>query len=352
MIRDALHSYSPEIFSRTFIAADGGEGTSQVFEDAGWTTYPVELSDPLRRRHVTYFMRSPDGKKVAIELSRICGSRFLSGEVYPLTADTYGLGEAIQAAIALNPEEIIIGLGGSASSDAGLGIFQAFQLVKGGDASTGLKAIAKGPELDMKRVANLQSKTEKIAFTVLYDTNALLAGPNGAVRVFGKQKGLNLFQRHFYDRAVSRWMRTQEKNFNLSLTSVPGLGAAGGVAAAVYSLFDAKLVSGSEYLLSLSGFVESATKADLIITGEGRFDQSSLSGKFAMKVIEIAHARQVPVLLLSARVEKDAVQFARVKYPLLEVIELGKFVDSKFLEVDELKIAIRMGIHQYFEKFE
>jgi glycerate kinase len=334
------------------MAADGGEGTLAVFEDLGWKAIPVEVSDPIRRRHTTYFMASPDGKKIAIELSRICGSRFLNGQKFPLISDTYGLGEAIVAAIERNPEEIIIGLGGSASNDLGLGIFQALDVLNTKGDDRGLKGLRGSLNLKVDMLAALQAKTNKINFTILHDTDAFLSGSSGALRIFGKQKGLNYIQRHFYDFRVARWVNKLEKKFAISLRDVPGLGAAGGVSAALYTLFKTTLISGPDYLLSLSGFNDAAVTTDLIITGEGRFDKSTLTGKFAMKVIEFGKANKIPVLVLCAHGEQDAIWQAQSISPHLKVIQLSEFSDSEFLSIAEIQKGITVGVHKYLGQLE
>lgn len=352
MIKTAFHSYSPEIYLRTFMAADGGEGTLGVFEDLGWKAVLIEVSDPIRRRHTTYFMVSPDGKKIAIELSKICGSKFLKGQRLPLIADSYGLGEAIMAAIERNPEEIIIGLGGSASNDLGLGIFQALDVLKIKGDKRGLQGLRGSLELNAEMLAELQSKTNPINFTILHDTNAFLSGSSGAIRVFGKQKGLNFVQRHFYDLRVARWVNKLENKFGISLRNVSGLGAAGGVSAALCSLFNATLVSGPDYLLSLSGFNVAALETDLIITGEGRFDKSTLTGKFAMKVIEFGRKNQIPVLVLCAQAEQDAIWKAQSISPHLKIIQLSEVTNSELLTINEIQSGITNGIHKYLGQLE
>jgi len=352
MIKNAFHSYSPEIYIRTFMAADGGEGTLTVFEDLGWKAIPIEVSDPIRRRHTAYFLVSPDGKKIAIELSRICGSRLLHGQKSPLISDSYGLGEAIKAAIEHKPEEIIIGLGGSASNDLGLGIFQAFNVFDSRVNQRGLKGLRGSVRVRAEMLAALQSKTSDIKFTILHDTNAFLTGSNGAIKVFGKQKGLNLLQRHLYEFKVARWVKKLEATFNISLSEVPGLGAAGGVPAALYTLFKTTLISGPDYLLSLSGFNDAAVTTDLIITGEGRFDKSTLTGKFAMKVIEFGKANKIPVLVLCAHGEQDAIWQAQSISPHLKVIQLSEFSDSEFLSIAEIQKGITVGVHKYLGQLE
>ena len=351
-IKAAFHSYSPEIFVQSFSVADGGEGTLLIFKELGWKAVAVNVSDPLRRPHTSYLLRSPDGNRVAIELSRICGARFLNGKKSPLDTDTFGLGQAIEAAIELQPKEIIIGLGGSASSDFGLGVFQALNLIKGGPKKSGLQGLEKNVKFDDDALTNLKNKTKYIKFTILYDTEVFLTGKRSAIKVFGKQKGLNLFQRNFYDRRVVGWIKTLERKFELPLHNLPGLGAAGGVGAAIYSIFDANLTSGSQYLLSLSGFYESAISADLIITGEGKFDKSTLTGKLALKVIERGSQLGIPVLLLSAKVEKEALWQAQSKFHHLEALELAANGGSEFLSAAEIESAITIGVHEYLGKLE
>lgn len=265
-----------------FPMADGGDGTIEVLLAHGYAPLQLPAADALGRSRLTTAAML-DGVCV-IELARTCGLHTIEAAA-PRTASTLGLGVAMCAAMDTGAEALVIGLGGSASTDGGLGILRGLA----GDPCAGLDELLGVHEVELPTFA--------IPITALVDVASPLTGPLGAAHAFGPQKGLDPAGCAQADAALSRWAALLGID-----PSTPGSGAAGGAGAALLAL-GAQLIPGGPELARLTGLPRVIDGADLVVTGEGRLDRTSLEGKAPAAVAQAAAAAGVPCRIMAGEVE-------------------------------------------------
>jgi len=287
---------------------DGGEGTMAAIVAATRATLrSVPVLDPLGRTITAQFAMMPDGRRAFVEMAAASGIELLRpAELDPLHATSYGTGQLIRAAMDSGAEEIVVGIGGSATVDGGAGLLQALgcrlldaegrELPHGGAALTRLATLDSGGSETHLRALRLQ---------VACDVTNPLTGPRGAAAVFGPQKGATPAMVAELDAALARWAAVLQAQGLVKDLEQPGDGAAGGVGFALRAFAGAEMRSGARMVAELVGLPEKLRGADLLITGEGRTDQQSLDGKLPVVLADLARAAAVPCVLLSGAIEGD-----------------------------------------------
>lgn len=285
--------------------ADGGDGMLEVMlSQANGEKKYATVEDPLGRPVKAAYGLIQDGKIAVIEMAEASGLRLLSAdERDPRKTSTFGTGQLIQEALNQGVDEIVLGVGGSATVDGGLGIAQALGAKltdeNGNEIPRGADGLAVLRSLD---ISGLDDRLKHCLITVPCDvTNTLV----GAAEVFGPQKGASPeliaeIEQHFL-----RYSDLVEKHLGKEIAHLPRGGAAGGVAAALYTFLNADLVNGTEFLLAKTGFQNSLERADLLITTEGALDQQTQSGKGPFYVAQQAKAQQKPVIIMVGSVPED-----------------------------------------------
>ncbi len=277
--------------------ADGGDGTVDAFVAAGWERVDLEAPGPTGDlADTSYALR---GKTAVVELAAVVGAAKLPGARFdPLGASTYGLGVVIADALDRGAREIVLGLGGSASSDGGAGMAQALGArvldAHGREVPRGGAALAEAATLD--RTA-LHPALAEARVSLACDVDNPLLGPHGAVEVYGPQKGTDAAQRALLEAALTTWSRIAGPEF----VDSPGAGAAGGTGFGAMALLGASVRSGIGIILELLDFPALVAGADLVVTGEGSLDEQSLRGKAPLGVAEAARAAGVPVVAAVGR---------------------------------------------------
>jgi glycerate kinase len=258
--------------------ADGGEGTLEMVQNMhGGTWQTCRVQDPIGRPIDASFLWLADQKTAYIEMARSSGLQLLSKkEQNPLKTNTFGTGELIKQAAHQGAELIVLTIGGSATNDAGIGMAAAlgYRFL---DAS-GIELPPIGENLVRIEKIEGQNPFPKIQFVVLTDVDNPLHGPHGAAHVFAKQKGATALSIKQLDKGLinsARWLPE----------SIPGAGAAGGLGAGAVYFLGAKISSGAEWLLNKVNLDRAIRKADYIITGEGKIDQQTWSGKLVANVV-------------------------------------------------------------------
>jgi len=302
--------------------ADGGDGTVAAALSAGFSHVEVPTVGPTGQPVRTGY--AVDRYRAVIELAQAVGlARLPEKRLDPLGASTFGLGVVVMDALDRGATEIVLGLGGSASTDGGAGLVQALgasltdgaghALPRGGGALTHLRG------LDL---AALQSRLAGVRFVVACDVDNPLLGPNGAAAVFGPQKGAGPPEVEQLEAALTVWARLVADATGSDLTDRPSAGAAGGTGFAALALLAAELRPGIELVLDLVGFDERLDGADLVITGEGSLDEQSLAGKAPVGVAQAAARANppIPVVAVAGRTTLSAEQLQRAGiarvYPL------------------------------------
>ena len=304
-------SYKPEF--RIIEIADGGDGSLEVLQGKlhGSQVVPVKVHDPVGKEVVSQILiYELHGVQCAfIEMAKVSGLEMLGkGERNPLHTSTYGMGEAIKAAIARGVTQITLSIGGSATNDGGAGMLQALGYrfsdsegkeiaapICGGD----LQKIARigAPDAGMEgRDGNILSG---ITFNVICDVTNPLLGDQGATAVYGPQKGADAQALQQLEAGLANYALVAEKCLGVPVgyKEHPGAGAAGGVGYAGLAFLGAELIPGWRFFARITSLEESVQWADLVITGEGSLDSQSLSGKVVSGVLNLASKYNKEVII-------------------------------------------------------
>nr|WP_320118640.1 glycerate kinase [uncultured Marinifilum sp.] len=269
--------------------ADGGDGTVEVLKYYldGELIF-LNVSDPLGRPVKASYLYSESKKTAFIEMAEASGIRLLSDEeANPLKTSTYGTGELIKDAIEKGVEHIILGIGGSATNDAGLGMARALGYRLFDKKANELEG--KGEDLNsLVKIdsLNVHPQLKDVKFEVACDVDNPLYGKKGAAYVYSAQKGAKPDMIMQLDSGLRNFNEVVKKQFNADFQLVRGAGAAGGLGAGCILFLDAKLNSGVDLIKQEARFDEKIKDADWIITGEGKFDSQTFSGKVIRGVID------------------------------------------------------------------
>ncbi|PMC76563.1 MULTISPECIES: glycerate kinase [unclassified Brachybacterium] len=306
-LRHGITATDPHLEVLTCPIADGGDGTVDAALAAGFTERTATVTGPTGAPHeARYAVRE---RTAVLELASTVGLQALpGGELAPHTASTAGLGELIRAAADAGARTIQVGLGGSASTDAGAGLLQALGArlldAQGHDIPPGLQGLSHLADVDL---APARRALDGVTLVVLTDVDSPLTGPDGAAAVFGPQKGLQPHEIASADQILAQAGRLLDASGELAAR--PGAGAAGGTGAALLAL-GARQRSGAEALLELTGFDQLLERADVVVTGEGKLDAQTLQGKGPAEVARRARARDLPLAAVAGRITLDPRQLA------------------------------------------
>lgn len=288
--------------------ADGGEGTLDAMVDGlGGERRTVRVSgplgDPVEAEHG--MVQGPSGLTAVVEMARASGLELIAeARRDPKRTTTRGTGELIRAALRESPAQIIVCIGGSATNDGGAGMARALG-VRLLDAE-GREIVPGGAGLlDLDRIdaSRLNPAVRRTRFVVASDVDNPLTGPQGASAVFGPQKGATPDDVVLLDRALAHFAAVVHRDLGIDVRHVPGAGAAGGLGAGLVAFLGAHLRPGVEVVMEGVGLRERLGRADLAITGEGKFDEQSLHGKAPAGVIRAAREAGVPAVVLCGRAE-------------------------------------------------
>jgi glycerate 2-kinase len=283
--------------------ADGGDGTVAAALSAGFEEIIVDAVGPTGEPvQAAYALH---GSRAVVELAAVVGLSMLpGGRLDPLKSSTYGLGLVIADAIRRGAQTIVLGLGGSASTDGGAGMAQALGArlldADGHDLSHGGGALQGLARLDLRA---LRETLGSSSIMVASDVDNPLLGADGAAAVFGPQKGADTHQVEALERGVRRWSELVSRATGRNEADRPGAGAAGGAGFAALALLNAKIRPGIELILELVDFDRRIVGADLVVTGEGSLDDQSLAGKAPVGVARAAARSGVPVVAVAGRLQ-------------------------------------------------
>ena len=225
----------------------------------------------------------------------------------PLRTSSYGVGEMINDALKAGIENVRLGLGGSATVDAGLGALQAMGLrlldAEGNEFPSPITGGMLSDVADMEFPTDFKEKISRLKLMLLCDVEAPFTGENGAARVFGPQKGADSDEVEILEKGMENVRQLILGKTGIDLNSRPGSGAAGGAAGGLMALAGGEIRKGASTLLDLSGFEKDIEGADLIITGEGSSDRQTLMGKIPYEILQRGKKRNIPVWLVAGRIK-------------------------------------------------
>ena len=289
--------------------ADGGEGTLAAIAAAGgWAWRTARVHDPLGRSIEARWLLSADGRRAVVEMAEASGlSRVHAAERDPVRSTSAGTGELLLAAIEAGVESIVLGIGGSATTDGGAGVLAALV----GKAGTASVEELLEPERAVAMLDGLDRRLGTVGLEVACDVTNPLLGPSGAAATYGPQKGATPEQVTSLDAALARWADNIERTTAVQHRDAPGAGAAGGLGFALLAIGDRfrsfALRSGAALVMEATGFDEKLARAGVVVTGEGRIDAQTAFGKTAMRVAEAARAAGVPTIAVGGGVTADGI---------------------------------------------
>jgi len=273
-----VHDVWPDAEVKEVTVSDGGEGFMEAFYAAiGGTIQNVRVHDPLMREVDAKYLLN--GQTAVIEVAEACGLwRLKKEELNPLVATSYGVGELVLDAAKKGAKQIIVGLGGSGTSDAGMGMVEALS-------------------------DHLSESLPTLRFIIATDVNNPLCGENGAAAVYGPQKGATTEMVEVLDKRAKAFAEESSQRMGIDCSQEAGAGAAGGLGYAFMQYLHAERRSGIDLLLETINFDRLTKDADLVITGEGAADRQTLMGKLPVGILR--HAGKTPVCLIAGRISDE-----------------------------------------------
>ncbi len=288
--------------------ADGGEGTVECLVNATHgQIYQQEVIGPLEETVLAGFGILGDEITAVIEMASASGLPLVPPEKKnPLITTTFGTGQLIKAALDYKCRKMIIGIGGSATNDGGAGMVQALgiRLLDKNGHELGFGG-AQLSRLDQIDISQIDERIEKTKFLVASDVQNPLCGPTGASNIYGPQKGATKEMIKILDHSLSHFADIIKRDLGKDIKDIPGAGAAGGLGAGLIAFLDAELKPGIDIVINTVNLAERMKGADLVITGEGEINGSTIYGKTPVGVAKIAKNYHIPVISISALIDKS-----------------------------------------------
>lgn len=288
--------------------ADGGEGTMQSLVDAtNGEVYLQKVVGPLGNEVEGKYGILGDGETGILEMASASGIHLVPKEKRnPLITTTYGTGQLIKACLDYGVKRLLIGIGGSATNDGGIGVVQALGgrlLDKDGkELGYGGGELAKLASIDL---SNFDTRLKNVIVEVACDVTNPLCGEEGASKVFGPQKGATPEMVEILDKNLKHYAAIIKEQLNKDVLDIPGAGAAGGLGAGLMSFLNGKLKKGIEMVIQYARLEEKIKKADMVWTGEGSIDFQTQFGKTPLGVAAIAKKHNKPVVAMAGKVGED-----------------------------------------------
>jgi glycerate kinase len=308
-IADAVNRTLPQAEVVEFPVSDGGEGfVNALVRESGGRIRETEVEGPFPQQRVRARWGTLRHDSVAIiEMAAAAGLSLVPPQKRdPKLTTTYGVGQLIRAALALKVDEIVIGIGGSATNDGGAGMAQALgaRLLRkdGTEVGRGGAALLDLHQIDLSWLDRRIRQTE---FSVASDVTNPLCGPQGASAVYGPQKGATPTDVQSLDRALEHYGSLIRRDVGIDVLEVAGAGAAGGLGAGCVAFLNATMQSGVEYALDELEFDSKLIGASLVITGEGKVDEQTAYGKALTGIVRRARTFGIPVLAIAGSIEGE-----------------------------------------------
>ena len=307
-INEGVKSVLPDATTILIPIADGGDGTLEtLIEVMGGDAITEKVTGPLGSKVEADWGALSDEKTAIIEMASTSGLTLLKpNELDPYKATTYGLGEIILKALDKGYREFIVGIGGSATNDAGAGLAQALGIKL---LNSNGKEIERGgfnlKHLDTIDMSELDPRVSESKFNVACDVDNPMCGPEGASAVYGPQKGATKEMITVLDSALQHFSHVVHRDLNKEIKHMPGAGAAGGLGGGMTAFLNASLKKGIDIVLETLDFEKQIEGADLVITGERQMDFQTVFSKAPIGAAQLSKSKNIPVLSLSGSLGKD-----------------------------------------------
>ncbi len=340
----AIKKKYPDAVCVSIPVADGGEGTLDAFMYAQkCEAVSLTAQNPLGEKTETSFAVTEDGTAV-IEMAKVSGITLIN-PLSPLEASTFGTGEIVKAALDRGLRKICIGIGGSATTDAGAGCLEALGVKFFDKNGALLRGSGKNlVNIDKIDISGLDKRLGECEITVLCDVENPLYGEMGAAYVFAPQKGASEDEVSYLDRGLRNFSEKTKEITGTDFSHEKGAGAAGGLGFALMAYFGAKMKSGINTVLDLCSFEKKLSGADLVITGEGKMDSQSINGKVPFGVAERAGGIPVTAIVGLNAIDADLARANGIS----KIIE----TNAEHLDFEEVKKVCREQFMRAAEKIE
>lgn len=307
-VEKGLKIVMPDVEIVKLPLADGGDGTIEVVNYyLKGNVVKIEVNNPFFQSVIATYLYAENTKMAFIEMAEASGLKLLKPEQFNCkNATTLGVGEIIADAIHKGTKKIILGIGGSATNDCGIGMARALGYRFLDENEQEVKPIG----VNLSKIVsidftNVHSKLKDVAFKIACDVTNPLYGENGAAYVYAKQKGVSRNDIEILDKGLKDFSKVLDKAFQIDSQLVKGAGAAGGMGIASKVFLNGDLKPGFQLIKNLANFDEQISGADWIITGEGKLDNQTLSGKTIQGVITSAKAKNIKVAAFCGSIELD-----------------------------------------------
>ena len=328
--------------------ADGGNGTLDAFLAGGGERIGIQVLDPLMRPIQAEYGLIDDGRAAVIEMALASGLELLQpAELNPLVATTYGTGQLMADALERGVERIIIGLGGSATVDGGMGCLSALGLklldARGHAIPPGGGGLA---ALDTIYAGGMDERWRDVEIVIASDVENPTLGERGAARVFGPQKGADPAMVELLERNLRHCFTLVHEQLGVDVREVKGGGAAGAFAAGLMALLNCRLEPGIDLVLAHNRFREKLAACALVITGEGQIDAQTLDGKGPLGVAKLAAAQGLPTIALvgGLNIDDRALHAAGVQ-AAFSIVDKPMPLEDALANAEDLtrRAALRLG---------
>lgn len=347
-IKKGLLKYSEDFEVYNIPMADGGEGTvDSLVASTGGHLEHSKVYDPLMREIDGYYGILGDGETAVIEMAVASGLPLLKREEYnPLITNTFGTGQLIKDALDHGCRNFLIGIGGSATNDGGMGMLRALgvkfydsdhQELTGGGAD-----LLKLKSIDVK---DLDKRILESKFEVASDVQNPLCGKDGASFVYGAQKGATKEMIELLDSALNNYADCILTDLNKDIKNVKGAGAAGGLGAALIAFLNADLKKGIDIVIELSHLEDEIKDANLVITGEGNIDSQTRFGKTPYGVAKLSKKYNIPVLAICGGIgEGSEILYEHGFDAIFSIVDKPMNVDEAMTNCGELLERITYNV--------
>lgn len=332
--------------------ADGGEGTTEaLMEGLGGEYVSIEVTGPLGEKTSAKYGILGDGKTAVLEMAEASGIILVKREALnPSRATTYGVGEMILDAVNRGCREFIIGIGGSAASEGGVGMLQALGYeITDADGNAIRPGIRDLDRIESISAKNVPDELKECHFSIACDVKNPLCGGNGAVYVFGPQKGVKEEEKQIFDEKMSHFADKTQEFTGADHRMAEGAGAAGGLGFAFLSyLPNVELKSGIDIVLEAIQLEQEVKDADIVITGEGRLDFQTAMGKVPVGVARLSKKYGAKVLAFAGEVTEDAAECNSAGIDAFFPIVRGVTTMDEAMVPENAKQNMTLSVEQVF----
>jgi len=340
LIKSSILEKHPDLKIQLCPIADGGDGTCSLLAKS--LDYKeiktLSLDAAGKPKYGSIFLNKSQGCTM-VDISSVSGIQGLKPyEIDAQLTSSFGTGKLVVQAIEQGAQHIILGLGGSATVDMGTGILRALGYLFIDQNGREITVFSPG---FLDKIAHIQLPVKKwnLRFTCLCDVNNTFFGDNGAIPVFGPQKGLQIESHQAFGKSAKRVFELMQRRSKVDLQDQPGFGAAGGIALGLSAFFPVEIKAGSHYFFEQVGIREMLKEVDWMITGEGKFDQQSASGKGSYELLQLAKKMHKKTIMITSGNGEDAESAGFDEVILLPDLDLGKVHFHEQAE-ENLKLAV------------